>query len=633
MAKKEVEEKVQDGAQIRVSLSGSPDEVMERIGGSKSKDEKAETSADKVRKINDCLREPNNTANAKRLFPTKLHNRQLTQTLQLHLPTNLNEVKNRISNELGGKTWHVEVFDPEGVKVTGTTIDIDEPPKPVFVESAYDNNSSANESPYYHNRTPWALRGDDDDEEDDESDLDEMIKTEKKMLIIKRLKDMQRGDDGKSKPKEVERLETSIRDLQGNLKDILRENKDSYKEAERRYQDGLSSISSKLSDAIKSIDNKMEKNIQNLEKMIIDSKHEKELAALREQMKEKDVLQTLKGEIQNTRTEYEKNINKLITELQRDDGKGGNDMFLEVIRSMREGTDATLRSINDSINSRMDHYARASTDSKELFLELLREKRTSSPDPLQGAKSIIDIAAGVAGLRGGGGEDAPVNTEDRLIKAFSDVAPQVIDYMRERKASGKQIDEDEIEKAIAKKAREIAKAAMKKSIEEKKAIVGKEQKQLAKPKEEESEVEETPEQNIKNRVNYILRIINDEIDVMPLEPEWIDNAIKYLPREQLEALAKSEKPKDMLPILKDYADEALMGKIGIKLLLSKEKTEWINRCLNLLKQIVNEMIEEEKIASSSPTKPDEKPNEDTELDADDGVDASDFFDDEAGELY
>jgi len=594
MAKKASNEDNLPTDHAKVSLSVPTNQILDRISGRDDEDEEKQlTSREKAHNLVQALDEPNNTAKLKRLYPTKLRGRQLDNTMTIHCPANMNKVRERIENERGGKTWHLDVYDPDGIKIAGTTIDIEEPPKPVFLEEDWDEDEVPGFSGFRGGKPSWKFNSSDDDDDDEDDSLEEnlntMLKQEQKMHMIKQLRALMR-DDKDEKKNDDSGLKDIFSQLKSDLKDMSRDHADAIKELDRRYNDQMKEITNKFTDALKDTNNKVDSQLKSIESMIRESKHDKELQALQAQLKEKDSLTALKSDLKEIQRNYERGLDKLASEMSGKGSKESDKMFLEMIRQMNNGNKEVMQALNSSIETRMQAFAKSGSDNKELFLELLREKKRDISDPFDGARGLLDIAKGITDLRGGN-DEGPQSTQDRLIHAFENVAPQVLGYLEKRKEQGEKIGEEEIKEAIEKKSREIAKAAMEKVKSGAANIEGSEQKQLQAPSDDQQEEnkEMNPEEQIKQRVNFVVGCLSDEIDTMAMEPDWIDHAIKYLPGVYLKQLAESEDPKTLLPILEKYADKGLMYKLGMKLMFSSEKRDWLERQLATLKRIIIEM--------------------------------------------
>lgn len=726
-----------DGAQAQVTFKGQAAEVLNGIRKfqkgeePQSGAEKPKSGKDLLKWIAESLSEPTNYVVARREYPKMIHGRELVNEIKMPCPTNIKEISARIEREMGGEKWWIQVFDSTGGEIVGRYITIDAQPVPQFKQnSGYNGNLfGMGDNPLNRPGFRFGLSeddGDDDDDDDDEEMMNRMIKEEMKALRLKRIKKMMKEEDDQQ-PKNSHQIEMWIKDrdrkdseitkqidetrkiIADSIKDISREFSGVIKEKDNRVTETLKDISNEIKEmnnrfniqikdsdtknansirdvtdkfthAIKDITTLINDKIRDIGEDLKENKAEKRLRELEQKNQEKESLNTLKYEINNVQKDFATALSEIRTAINSKSGESSDKMMQVMFQAMTDSQGKIFEAVNKTLSDRMESMSESNKTFKELFLEMNRsvnEKNSTPNDPFESTERLVNIASALAGISKPGNEEDPnLPFESRLVKAFTDVTPQVLSYMRERKKQGIEVSEKEMEEkwkeAVASKAKELAKSQiesfkhqiMKKARE----LQANQQKQLTagkQPTEEEvdeeveklaedaldSSVEEqdeemqpvkkekemnpnTKDHEIARRVNHVLSVIDQEIDLMPGEPEWIEHAIKYMPREQLVALSNAKDPKQLLPILQKYAEKDILFPLAMKL-ANQDKYKWLMRGLSILSNEVKQIIKEEHAAAAKQPAQKEKPQivEDEEGIVDDSssdIESGDIFDNISG---
>ena len=593
-------EKISEKPVAKVTFSGTTEDVMKQIKGERDEStpkdkekEEEDTKEAKKRKTLNAFQDSSNRVTCIRESPTDINGQTLVNEFDLLCPTNLNEVRDRIINEYGGGNWMIQVKDECGEIIGATSLKLKMPPKPVFVEDPTEEDEFGfGESVVVDRkgRRPMNFRFPTKDEREEKEDamqkmMDDLLLQNKQKLVMDQMyKMMNNGDETTTKTKKG-REEADIKDL---VTSIQNSNKDLVTALERKFEDKVSL----------------------LERSMIESKHEKEMNELRTMLMEKNATKDLQMQIANIQRDFQNSLMSLKNDILKggDSDKTNGLMF----KTLVDSNDKMMAVVNSSLNSKFDSMQASNKDFKDLFLSMHDDKKASTQNPMDATKDLISIAQGLVGLnRPEVEETGPLTTEDRLIKAFTDVTPQVLGFFKDRKNP----TEDEIKKAIEERARDIAKGAIAQMKQKQipadnpAQIENKEPKKIAEKKED-------PKVKIKECVNHVLAVLNQEIDIMPMDPEWISHAFKVLPKEELVKLAEAEDVKAMLPVLKEYANPSLMMELGFKLFADSKKVAWLESGLKTLREAVKEAIEAEK----NPDSADDDDEEDGEEEAPEGSD-------------
>lgn len=566
-------EKISEKPVAKLTVQGTTEEVMRQLKGEKdSEDAQNAEKEEKLPPRSEVIKALGNAQNrivAIRQSPDNLNGKKLKSQFDILCPSNLNEVRDRVIEECGGGRWMIQVFDEEGNLVGGIPLNLKMPPKPVFEENPEDvtDDFGFGDSIMVdrggRRSMPFNFRERFGKEDEIENTLEEIMKHKKQMLIMNQIDKMMGSEEANNKNKKQ-------RD-DDDLKDLVRSIQDSNKEV------------------IASLERKFDEKLLRLESSLVESKYEKQIAELKNMLNEKNATKELQNQIMSIQKDFQNSILSLKTDLTR--GGDAEKVMGTMFKALIDSNDKTMTAINSSLNSRVESMQQSNKDFKELFMAMHDDKKSTQKDPMEATKDIISIATGIAGLNRPEVDEVPLTTEDRVIKAITDVTPQVLGFLKDKK----NLTEDEIKKGVEERAREIARGVIAQMKSENKQIPSNNPKTIEskEPKKIEAKKED-PKVKIAERVNHVLNIINQEIDVMPLEPEWIDHAFKYLPKDNLVKLAEAEDPKAMLPILKEYANPAIMMEIGFKLMMDKKKGAWLESGLNTLKAAVKEALEAEK---------------------------------------
>lgn len=564
-------EKISEKPVAKVTFSGTTEDVMKQIKGERDESEEKESKEDKKPgrpEIVAALQDSHNQITAIRESPDNINGRPLVNSLDIMCPSNLNEVRERIINELGGGNWMVQVRDESGELIGGVPLKLKQPPKPIFVEEPeLEDEFGFGDSVVVDRKGRRAMnfRFPSKDEREEKEDamekmMQDLLLQNKQKLVMDQMTKMM-GNNGEETAKTKKGREDA--DLKDLVASIQASNKEVISAMERNFNEKLAA----------------------LERAQTESKYEKKIAELTAMMTEKSTMKDLQNQMTNIQKDFQTALMSLKTDILRggDSDKNTGLMF----KTLVDSNEKMLTAVNTTLNSRVDSMRDSNKDFKELFISMHDDKQAGRKDPMEATKDLINIAQGLVGLnRPDVEETGPLTTEDRLIKALTDVTPQVLGFFKDRKNP----TEDEIKKAIEERARDLAKGIvekMKQSNPDK--IANKEPKKIANPVKEED-----PKVKVAEGVNHVLSVLNQEIDVMAMAPKWIGTAFNYLPKEELVKLAESEDVTAMLPTLKEYADPRLITELGFKLLMDKKKRDWLDSGLKMLKEAVKEAIEAEK---------------------------------------
>jgi len=581
-------EKISEKPLAKVTFSGTTKDVMDQIKGEHDDSEKKDEKEPKKTKkdIMDTFQDSSNRVVVIRESPEDLGGRILIKEFEMLCPTNLNEIRERIINEFGGVNWMAQVKDDFGNVLVAVPIKVKAPPKAVFAEDPEqeDEFGFGEEVVVDRKGKRMNFRFPSRDEREEKEDamqkmMEDMLLQKKQALVMDQMNKMLASDDTNNKKKGRE--ESDFKDL---VTSIQNSNREVILAMEKKFDDKLSA----------------------LERTLTESKYEKKIAELTAMMTEKNTMNDLKNQISNIQKDFQTALMSLKTDL-----KGGDsDKTLKVFL---DSNDKMMAVVNSSLNARVDSMQASNKDFKELFTAMHDDKQSGKKDPLDSVKDLIGIATGIAGLNRPEPEEVgPLTTEDRLIKAFTDVTPQVLGFFKDRKNP----TEDEVKKAIEDRARDLARGIVEKMKQNPAQITNKEPKKIANP----TKVED-PKVKIAEGVNHVLSVLNQEIDVMAIAPKWIGTAFNYLPKDELIKLSESEDVTAMLPTLKEYANPTLIAELGFKLLMDKKKRAWLESGLKTLKEAVKEAIEAENRPDNANDEGDEGEESDEEVEDGDGDEA------------
>jgi len=586
-------------------------------------------------------------------YPAKLFDqesgvyRALVTEVEFNTPTSLPEVKKFIEKTYGGKRWFVGVFDEEGHKLGGTHIDIKHGPKAVFDDEETQQQQQYRgwtptwgmqpgqqgfRSPYGHPgypQTPPLIETDDDDDGDDDwtkkETLQEKIERQRAEFQLKKEREeyeeerKARRDEGRGMKKEE--LRSMISDLFTSvvvpkIDNIAKDMDKKFGDLEKDLDRDIGDLKGKVESTQASVDGKLDIAMRDIKTEMQGLQHKSDLEKMETKNSQERALTEMRGGLDRVKDSLTQEFNNIRSALDKaQDGKG----MAEIMANMQNTTSQQITQLTSSMITAMTAKADGQ-DSIEKFTNAFATM-AAIMNPQEGPKDALTLAA----------------------EAVKDAIPEVSGYLKARIDAGKEITEEvvgkKIDEAVTKLApevtghlektvkTEIAKRVNKMLPKKKIPAPGPGQKPprpptpakpspapqqppaeqpKAPPQPASSPPQPTPEQKLhaetSQRVNGMLAVLLEEINIQPAEAQFVGYGLSYLPKAFLKKMTEVEGPSDVAVLFQTYADQQYIDRLMSELIDSDEKRGWVEEQIKIM---LEEFVtgELERVAAATPLAP------------------------------
>ncbi len=505
-------------------------------------------------KFGKLLRNPKYEIVVERDFPRKWEGRDITgEIARFMTPMSMADVRRAIQDEFGGRRYRVSVCTSGGEVIDARKITIASDP---IIEDSAETN--IHEFGAEGEGLPYA-KG--DPEELELENLDRDYEIEVKRQRIKDLRERIHGkkDDGES------------------LQDIVSKN-----------------------------DEKWEKRLEKTERDREEDKraHKEEVAKLQEE-KRYDALaaERSKEKAEHTRemAELKESIKDLSSQPKED--TGAKLMLKQMELQIAQAKESSDRQA-DTTQSMMKMLSDQGANNIKVLMEVVASKGEKE-DSFTATEKLINIASGLAGLKGGDGDGAPESLEAAIAQAL----PKGLELLAKSAESGA-LGKKQMEEAAMKMAREITMHTNKTIKEEAKKNRGHANPQpVTQPAPvraaAQSEVENTQEiemaaQKLKTvvssggvigikkhrqlLVNKVLMLMEHDLDIQPKVPEWTRIAWFELPKDIREKIIFAHTDEDIHDAIKDEADPVLLNRIWERIAVDQGLKDYVVEGIEQIKE-------------------------------------------------
>lgn len=608
----------------KVIFSGSPTEVMEAVGD--TADAARRTGKKMAQDSNNggeaperpgiplpkLLMEPTNTVRATRKTPTpgfqlpdpqqnnKL--RRIVSQVAIETPTSIQEIIDEIDQNLGGKDWMIEIYDKDNQKIGGKKIRLTSAPKPVFEEDAqanfpqgaqFQNPWAGGMQPGFPQQGPMGFadprlgfgpmyRGGDEDEEEDEEKL---IKKEKARLEVEEMRRKAREDEEERKERAEQRA--MMRGQGQDLKQMISGEISKLTETVRRIETEMGRFSTEFGHRLEGVERGVSDKFQQVHATFKEFQNDKKF----EDSNAKHASETRMREVESA---IEKAMGKI-------------DATFSEIKSQvasNQGGGTAMTALSQMQNS----FTTALTEMNKNVLNVAAQK-SEQPDSFD---RFVQAFGAIAQFTGMGNFQGPQDPTTAIINAATETVPKVLQFMADRQAAGQQVTEDMINEKI----REVAGQVAPTIAETVKSTVASEFAKRAKkpgapahrpapapaPKTQAAQapspapsgqpaarpapVASVPapvnvEEQTRLRVGGMLKTLLGEIDTMPGEAQWVEYALRYLPRKLMKQISEMQNPMEVGAMLARYAEPGIKDAVTAHL-LDPEKQQWMGQQFTFL---------------------------------------------------
>ena len=572
-------------AEVSLSAKGSPGKVKEgldEITGGGPEGAKNNGAPGTIN-VTSAMANPMNVVKVRRIAPTEdQYGRKFQNYFELPCPQTRMNIEEHTREGFGGKNWHVDVVDEEGFRITGYNFSVHELPKLIFEDKSRFGQSMGMQgmmpgmdpmsmgNPMAMGQGWPSLTGKDTGldeldgiqlpQEEEEEPLEKWLERRTKRRIMMR---------------DVEEMAAAG----GN-----EEKKDTA-------EDGLAAV--------------LEKITANTDKQVaaMQEATNQQIDALKETMKDeqrrRDQKDTEDKHSQALKDQAER-FERQLAELKADKGKSPEMTMLEVMAAMKD--DGKLFKIMADMNS----------SSQENFKEAISLFTQNKPEnALETVNQVMGAFGNMAQTFGFGKGDEDLPFESRLLKTVNDVTPEVLKFLREERAKGRELTKEIVEEKIE----EVTSGAMNDvKSEVRKAIAEQATKLMgdggalpqqpaapAKPKPK-AEVPPQPQQpaqkeaseqlanmfnvadDIAGRVNQALIIAGREMQIRPADAQWIDFVYENFPEEIIAALANAKDPRTFFGIMGKYADKKILNHVVQIIIKDAKARAWMKEKAEEFKQ-------------------------------------------------
>lgn len=615
-------------------------------------------------KLNDLLQDPRNKIVVRRVFPKTFRgpdgkSYDCEDIVEVPPPMTLDEITAHLRQELGGKKWNLQVKDEDGEVLDAKNIDIPGDPK-INPDEANSQFSIPNDFTLPEDEEEEVVEEDPLDREiKQKAKESKVLELERQNAELRRkIKQASKGngnglgDDDEEEHVDVgeaiaEALAKQDEKHQAELR--LRDEKEEKQSMEKRLTDKLNSEIGSLRTLIEGFSSKSKDDGANAssfrESMTkLDSKLDNLQTKFTSDLKD-----TLGGYKEATNTQIQAlkdNFASQISNLQNSINNLAN----------RPAPENPMKDMLPLITGSMD---RSSASYKEMMGPLITAV-TASKGEESGGGGVMETIQMLQTVGALPGSNRDFGT--RVVDFAEKMAPDVLNFIKEERNKGVDVTKEALQNQMKLVAAKISKEVTEHSVQEIRRLDAQRNQQqrglpapaaqqgqqqpgpqpgpqqqapvpqqqnapsptgrmspqeiasrqrvekppvAEEPDEDEGDEEEgpplTPEQEMAERVNATLELLEREMTVRPRKVTWPTFAWDELPGQVLDQIIFSNDDADVYTAIKPYADPALADRIWAKIKAEPQSKEFIVAGINLIKGWAIKLQEQQRAEAQQGT--------------------------------
>jgi hypothetical protein len=567
MAEKAKEKDSPDGVTMDVRVKGTPEQVSEGLSGLNRDLPNPPEPEDSKSVIKKALKDPINEVRCTRYHPETFGQYKLKNFVDIPCPATRMEIEEYLRENYGGERWKVEVVNPDGEQEAGFKIRINEIPKPVFERRASQGNYldlGGDGDPFGGGRR---RRG---------GETDELAKLREEL-------EKEEDDDDEEKEEDIEKFLARMQKRKLLMAEIegLRDNN---KKGESEVATLITRLESNFQAQISAIQESNKEQLAELRRQQEADKHARELKEAREEAERK---------LENTRREYQMQLEELKRDITGTKA-APQDMVKEVVKALRGDDSKTWEMFQAMSSMSQENF-------KQVVAMLSNQRPESTLDTVSSVMGAFADMGSMMGWGKGGSDDSDMPFESRVVKAISDVTPEVLGFLKEERAKGRELTAELIDKKIedsVSKVADVVKGEVRSAVGDQAkrllaagAIPGPAGQPAAPnqpgPQTEQTQTPETKisdddlsklfdtENDVPTLVNQALILAGRDMKLKPGRAKWVDFVFENFPESMVKALAEAKTPQEFFGVLQPHADEKILKAVLNMILTDQPARDWL----------------------------------------------------------
>lgn len=482
---------------------------------------------------------------AQRRVPTEINGRELKNLASIgETPLDMFDVESTIKEKYGGSLWALSIYDPRtNRKVAGKTLEIMDPPKPIFEEGEEE------EVPPYNYPTREQMA---EEEINPEKLIKKQIQFQQLQMMLNELKG-NKGDNGVQTA-----IAQAVQQMTNNFNTLMASFKSEVDNRIRRIED----------------DQKEKKHEEELKQM----KHGQEIDKLMAQNRE--TINQVRQELGN---KLESSIERLSHKVEEANKRSPEQEVLmtKLFDIMHKATDNKVDSMAESQKNILTIMQANQQGNANMVKDLINQM-SQRTDTLESLQKLLDVVGGARGMLGMDGVREPLDFGSRVMSTIEKMGPEILRYLSDKDNKAEEeaeVSRKDLAEQIVSSLRTDIATQVREQVKPKPQL-----NPPSQPIKKEGEVmpDDAVEKSIKARVDNTMTLLLQEVKIRPRNPEWIGYAMDKLPEELIEQLSRSTTQDEVLNLLKKYVSPKLMGLFIGQLAIDPKGREWVKYCFELL---------------------------------------------------